>query len=66
VIHQRLEAEYVLVKALGGGDYPVIPENEYDNMFIVTIYRFGRAKVVKLKYGSVSPAGGGSGTMLPK
>ena len=55
-----------IVKALGGGDFPVIPENEFDNMFIVTVYRFGRAKVVKLKYGSASPTGGGSGTMLPK
>src|SRR5882724_2234155 len=53
-----------IVKALGGGDFPVIPENEYDNMFIVTVYRFGRAKVVKIKYGSVSPVGGGNGTML--
>jgi broad specificity phosphatase PhoE len=55
-----------IVKALGGGDYPVIPENEYDNMFIVTIYRFGKAKVVKIKYGSVSPVGGGNNTMVPK
>ena len=55
-----------IVAALGGGNFPVIPENEFDNMFIVTVYRFGRAKVVKLKYGSASPAGGGSGTMLPK
>lgn len=55
-----------IVKALGGGDFPVIPENEFDNLFIVTVYRFGRAKVVKLKYGSVSPPGDGSGTMLPK
>ncbi len=54
------------VKALGGsGDYPVIPEDEYDNMFIVTIYRTGQAKVVKLKYGAPSPTGGGSGTMVP-
>lgn len=55
-----------IVGALGGGTFPVIPENEFDNMFIVTIYRFGRAKVVKIKYGSVSPPGGGEGTMLPK
>ena len=54
-----------IVKALGGGDYPVIPENEYDNMFIVTIYRFGKAKVVKIKYGGQS-AGGGNNTMVPK
>src|ERR1700694_4783705 len=26
-----------IVKALGGGDFPVIPENEFDNMFIVTV-----------------------------
>jgi 2,3-bisphosphoglycerate-dependent phosphoglycerate mutase len=55
-----------IVKALGGGDFPVIPENEFDNMFIVTVYRFGRAKVVKIKYGSVSPAGSDTGTMMPK
>jgi len=55
-----------IVKALGGGNFPVIPENEFDNMFIVTIYRFGHAKVVKIKYGNASPAGGGEGTMLPK
>src|ERR1700730_3001276 len=55
-----------IVKALGGGNFPVIPESEFDNMFIVTVYRFGRAKVVKLKYGSTSPVGGGSPTMLPK
>ena len=55
-----------IVKALGGGDFPVIPENEFDNIFVVTVYRFGRAKVVKLKYGSASPVGGGSGTMVPK
>lgn len=53
-----------IVGALGGGSFPTIPENEFDNMFIVTIYRFGRAKVVKIKYGSASSAGGGSGTMV--
>ena len=54
-----------IVGALGGGNFPTIPENEFDNMFIVTVYRFGRAKVVKLKYGTASPTGGGSGTMVP-
>ncbi len=54
-----------IVNALGGGNFPVIPENEFDNMFIVTVYRFGRAKVVKLKYGNASPTGGGSGMMVP-
>jgi 2,3-bisphosphoglycerate-dependent phosphoglycerate mutase len=55
-----------IVAALGGGTFPVIPENEFDNMYIVTIYRFGHARVVKIKYGSASLSGGGSGTMLPK
>ena len=54
-----------IVGALGGGKLPVIPENEFDNMFVVTVYRFGHAKVVKIKYGSASPVGGGSGTMVP-
>ena len=54
------------IAALGGERLPIIPENEFDNMFIVTIYRFGHAKVVKLKYGSISASGGGTGTMVPQ
>ncbi len=40
-----------IISALSGETYPVIPESEYDNLYIVTIYRFGKAKVLKLKYG---------------
>ena len=54
-----------IIAALGGGNLPVIPENEFDNMFVVTVYRFARAKVVKIKYGAASGAGGASGTMVP-
>jgi 2,3-bisphosphoglycerate-dependent phosphoglycerate mutase len=54
-----------LVSILSGESFPVIPESEYDNLFIVTVYRFGKAKVVKLKYGSESTQGVGSGTMVP-
>jgi|SRR5215213_41199 len=43
-----------IVSELSGETYPPIPENEYDNLYIVTIYRFGKAKVVKLKYGKPS------------
>jgi len=43
-----------IVEALGGPKYPIIPESEYDNVFIVTVYRTGKAKVVKMKYGSPS------------
>jgi phosphohistidine phosphatase SixA len=53
------------IAALGGGNFPIIPENEFDNLFIVTVYRSGRAKVLKLKYGSASSPGGGTGTMVP-
>ena len=43
-----------IVSKLTGETYPLIPETEYDNLFVVTIYRFGKAKVVKLKYGAHS------------
>ena len=42
-----------IVSTLSGDTYPAMPETEYDNLFIVTIYRFGKAKVVKLKYGVI-------------
>jgi broad specificity phosphatase PhoE len=54
-----------IVSELSGETYPVIPESEYDNLYIVTIYRFGKAKVVKLKYGKPSTPGVGTGTMVP-
>jgi len=40
-----------IVAALGGPQYPTIPDNEYDNVFVVTVYRTGKARVVKMKYG---------------
>jgi len=52
-----------IINALGGGSSPDIPDNEYDNLFIVTIYKFGKAKVVKLKYGA-SSSGAPSGTPM--
>ena len=54
-----------IVSELSGETYPVIPESEYDNLYIVTIYRFGKAKVVKLKYGKPSAQGVGNGTIVP-
>lgn len=54
-----------LVSTLSGETFPIIPETEYDNLYIVTIYRFGKAKVVKLKYGAESVQGEGTGTMVP-
>lgn len=40
-----------IATALSGERFPDIPETEYDNVFIVTVYRFGRAKVLKLRFG---------------
>jgi broad specificity phosphatase PhoE len=54
-----------LASQLSGETFPVIPESEYDNLFIVTVYRFGKAKVVRLKYGKESTQGVGTGTMVP-
>jgi len=47
-----------IIAALGGPTFPAIPETEFDNLYIVTVYRTGKAKVVKLKYGSSLPASG--------
>jgi len=41
-----------MVSELSGESYPTIPDTEYDNLYIVTIYRSGKAKVLKLKYGN--------------
>src|SRR5436190_41133 len=43
-----------IIASLGGPQYPTIPESEYDNLFVVTVYRTGKAKVVKMKYGAAS------------
>lgn len=53
-----------IVNMLSGEKFGNIPESEFDNMFIVTIYRFGKAKVVRLKYGAASTQGVGTGTMV--
>lgn len=55
-----------IIGALGGGNFSIIPENEYDNMFIVTIYKSGKAKTVKLKYGEPSPPPDGSPSTMEK
>ena len=41
-----------LIRELGGDVVPTIDESKYDNLFVVTVYAPGRAKVVQLKYGS--------------
>ena len=41
-----------LIKALGGGSIGTIDEKTYDDLFIVTVYAKGQAKVAHLKYGA--------------
>jgi len=53
-----------IINLLSGENLPLIPESEFDNLYIVTIYRFGKAKLVQLKYGEVSTQGVGTGTMV--
>jgi phosphohistidine phosphatase SixA len=39
-----------VIKMLGGDVVPVIDEKRFDDLFIVTLYAKGKAKVVQLKY----------------
>jgi broad specificity phosphatase PhoE len=40
-----------VIKMLGGDVTPTIDEKKYDNLFVVTVYAKGKAKVTHLKYG---------------
>lgn len=41
-----------VIKMLGGDTVPTIDERVYSDLFIVTVYGKGKAKVVHLKYGA--------------
>ncbi|MGA9770580.1 MAG: phosphoglycerate mutase family protein [Blastocatellia bacterium] len=41
-----------VIKMLGGDIAPVIDEKNFDDLFIVTVYAKGKAKVAHLKYGN--------------
>ncbi|HKR59287.1 MAG TPA: phosphoglycerate mutase family protein [Pyrinomonadaceae bacterium] len=45
-----------IIAALGGPQFPIIPETEFDNLYILTIQHDGSTKLVKLRYGSHLPA----------
>lgn len=42
-----------VIRALGGDVVPTIDEKEFDNLFVVTVYAKGKAKVIHLKYGKL-------------
>lgn len=52
-----------IIAALGGPSLPIIPETEFDNLYILTIQKDGVVKLVKLKYGSAEPT---SSQNMPK
>lgn len=54
-----------IIFALGGPKIPTIPESEYDNLYVVTVYQTGHAKLVKMKYGSPSQQGVGNMSTMP-
>ena len=41
-----------VIKMLGGDVAPVIDEKNFDDLFVVTVYAKGKARVVQLKYGA--------------
>ena len=41
-----------IIEALGGGRVPDIPDSEHDNLYVLSIYRYGKAKVTRLRYGA--------------
>lgn len=41
-----------VIRKLGGDVVPKIDETKFDDLFIVTVYGKGKAKVVQMKYGS--------------
>jgi len=41
-----------VIKMLGGDVVPTIDEQKFDDLFVVTIYGKGKAKVVQMKYGA--------------
>jgi phosphohistidine phosphatase SixA len=41
-----------VIKMLGGDVVPTVDEQKFDDLFIVTVYGKGKAKVVQLKYGA--------------
>jgi broad specificity phosphatase PhoE len=54
-----------IIAALGGPQLPIIPETEYDNLYILTVQSNGSAKLIKMKYGSSVAPSGNQGMMKP-
>jgi len=54
-----------IIAAMGGPQLPIIPETEYDNLYILTVYSDGPARLLKMKYGSAVMPVGNQGMVKP-
>jgi phosphohistidine phosphatase SixA len=54
-----------IIAAMGGPQLPIIPETEYDNLYILTVYSEGPARLIKMKYGSAAVPVGNQGMVKP-
>jgi 2,3-bisphosphoglycerate-dependent phosphoglycerate mutase len=54
-----------IIAAMGGPQLPIIPETEYDNLFILTVQRDGTTTLIKMKYGSALLPAGNQGMTKP-
>ena len=41
-----------VIRLLGGDNVPTVDEQKFDDLFVVTVYAKGKAKVAQLKYGA--------------
>lgn len=44
-----------IIDKLKGGQITPVAETEFDKLFVVTVYRWRRAKVIQLRYGNPTP-----------
>ena len=54
-----------IIAAMGGPQLPIIPETEYDNLYILTVYSDGPARLIKMKFGSATVPSGNQGMVKP-
>jgi broad specificity phosphatase PhoE len=54
-----------IIAAMGGPKLSIIPETEYDNLYILTVQSDGSTKLLKMKYGSAVAPTGNQGMAKP-
>ena len=54
-----------IIAAMGGPQLPIIPETEYDNLYILTVHSDGTVTLLKMKYGSAVVPIGNQGMTKP-